>query len=66
MLVPLPRVGAKSLDLEYRIESRGRRPLYAEARTVQVTFDYEAQATSPVSDDVRRRIAEVDGLAGTQ
>jgi acyl-CoA thioester hydrolase len=42
------RVGTKSFELEYRIESAGI--VTAEARTVLVSFDYEAQATIPVPD----------------
>lgn len=56
-----PRVGTKSFDLQYRIESRDGERLYAEARTVQVAFDYGAQRTIPVSDDLRRRIDALEG-----
>jgi acyl-CoA thioester hydrolase len=56
-----PRIGGKSFDLLYRIESLDGERLYAEARTVQVAFDYEAQRTIPVSDELRRRIEAVEG-----
>ena len=56
-----PRIGRKSFDLEYRIESADDGRLYAEARTVQVAFDYDAQRTVPVSDELRRRIEGVEG-----
>lgn len=59
-----PRVGTKSFDLEYRIESADGERLYAEARTVQVAFDYEAQRTIPVGEELRRRIAAVEGGVG--
>jgi acyl-CoA thioester hydrolase len=63
----LPRPGGKSWLFEYRLDD-GRdadedSPAYADARTVQVMFDYDAQTTVPVSDDVRRRFVEIDGLA---
>lgn len=61
VLCRCPRVGTKSFDLEYRIESRDGERLHAEARTVQVAFDYEAQCTIPVSDELRRRIEAVEG-----
>lgn len=56
-----PRIGGKSFDLEYRVESPDGERLYAEARTVQVAFDYDAQRTIPVSDELRRRIETVEG-----
>lgn len=56
-----PRIGGKSFDLVYRIESPDGERLYAEARTVQVAFDYDSQRTIPVSDDLRRRIEAVEG-----
>lgn len=56
-----PRIGTKSFDLVYRIESADGDRLYAEARTVQAAFDYEAQQTVPVSADLRRRIEELEG-----
>lgn len=62
----LPRPGGKSWVFEYRLDD-GRdedddSPPYAAARTVQVMFDYDGQSTVPVPDDVRRRLAEIDGL----
>ena len=63
VLCRCPRIGTKSFDLEYRIESLDG-DLYAEARTVQVAFDYDAQETIPVSDELRRRIEAVEGSAG--
>ncbi len=64
----MPRAGGKSWVFEYRLDDGGDEssPPYAEARTVQVMFDYEAQETTSVPDDVRRRFAEIDGLEGTQ
>jgi acyl-CoA thioester hydrolase len=56
-----PRIGGKSFDLVYRIESTDGERLYAEARTVQVAFDYETQRTIPVSDELRQRIEAVEG-----
>ncbi len=61
VLTRCPRVGTKSFDLEYRVESNDGGRLYAEARTVQVAFDYDAQRTVPVSDELRRRIESVEG-----
>lgn len=58
-----PRPGGKSWLFEYRLDDgRDQSPPYAAARTVQVMFDYETQRTVPVSDRVRGRFAEIDGL----
>jgi acyl-CoA thioester hydrolase len=56
-----PRIGTKSFDLEYRIESADGARLFAEARTVQVAYDYGERRTVPVSDDLRRRIEALEG-----
>jgi len=61
VLARCPRIGTKSFDLEYRIESAHGERLYAEARTVQVAYDYGEQRTAPVSADLRRRIEELEG-----
>ncbi|MGD2116276.1 MAG: thioesterase family protein [Acidobacteriota bacterium] len=56
-----PRIGGKSFDFDYRIESPDGRTLYAEARSVQVCFDYDRNETVAVTDDLRRRIARLEG-----
>jgi len=56
-----PRIGTKSFDFDYRIESADGASLYAEARSVQVCFDYGTDETVPVTDDLRRRIATLEG-----
>ena len=61
VLVRCPKIGTKSFDLEYRVESADGEVLYAEARSVQVCFDYGASATIPVTDDLRRRVAALEG-----
>lgn len=61
VLARCPRIGTKSFDLEYRIESADGSRLYAQARTVQVAYDYRERKTVPVSDDLRRRIEALEG-----
>ena len=56
-----PRIGTKSFDFDYRIESTDGETLYAEARSVQACFDYSTDRTVPVTDDLRRRIATLEG-----
>lgn len=64
VLARCPRIGTKSFDLEYRIESADGSRLYAEARTVQVAYDYEGRRTVPVSAELRRRIEALEGRPG--
>lgn len=63
VLARCPRIGTKSFDLEYRIESADSARLYAEARTVQVAYDYRERRTAPVSEELRRRIEALEGRA---
>ncbi|MFP3939640.1 MAG: acyl-CoA thioesterase [Thermoanaerobaculia bacterium] len=56
-----PRIGTKSFDLAYRVGPAAGGELYAEARTVQVAYDYRTGRTVPVSDELRRRIETLEG-----
>lgn len=55
-----PRLGTKSWDFVYRIEASQGDVLYAEARSVQVWFDYSAQATAPIPEPVREAIGRLE------
>jgi acyl-CoA thioester hydrolase len=55
------RLGAKSWDFEYRIEAAGGDPVYAQARSVQVAYDYRAQTSVALPADLRARFAEIEG-----
>ena len=48
------RVGTKSFELEYELRVGER--LVAEAKSVQVAFDYEQNATVTIPDEWRRRL----------
>ena len=48
------RFGTKSFDLEYELRANGR--LVAEGKSVLVGYDYEAGATVPLSDELKRRL----------
>jgi acyl-CoA thioester hydrolase len=48
------RIGTKSFDLEHEIRSGER--LVAEARSVLVAYDYEANASVPLSDALLERL----------
>ena len=57
--VRILRIGRTSFDFVYRVTGPGGR-LVAEARTVQVLYDWEKRAPKPVTDELRRRIAEFE------
>jgi acyl-CoA thioester hydrolase len=50
------RVGTKSFELEHQIWAGDR--LAAEAKSVLVGYDYEAGRSVPLSDEIRRRLAQ--------
>ena len=49
------RLGTKSFDLEYELRAGGR--VVAQARTVLVSYDYDAGATIELPDEWRRSLA---------
>jgi acyl-CoA thioester hydrolase len=51
----VPRIGAKSFAMEHEIRGGDGR-LVAEAKSVLVAYDYEADASMPVPDEWRRRL----------
>ncbi len=59
--VRVSRLGSKSWDMEYELRALGG-ALVARGHSVQVMYDYAADASVPVPEDVRRRIAAYEGL----
>ena len=51
----VPRVGTKSFAMEHEVRAGDGR-LVAEASSVLVAFDYEADASMPVPEEWRRRL----------
>jgi acyl-CoA thioester hydrolase len=49
------RIGTKSFDLEHQIWAGAR--LVADAKSVLVGYDYEAGASVPLTDNLRRKLA---------
>ena len=49
------RIGTKSFDLEHQIRSDGR--VVADARSVLVGYDYEAEESVPLSEEIKRRLS---------
>lgn len=56
-----PRLGGKSWEFEYQIESASADVVYARARSVQVAYDYRGQSSIPLPDELRRRFVEIEG-----
>jgi acyl-CoA thioester hydrolase len=53
--------GTKSFTMEYAIARASDEALIASGRSVLVTYDYKAGKTMPVPEDLRRRVAELQG-----
>ena len=53
--VRLARLGSKSFDLEYELRAAGR--LVAEARDVNVVYDYERREPTAIPDEWKARLA---------
>jgi len=49
-------IGNSSFTLEYEIVNAKTRELVAQARSVQVTYDYTAGRSVPIPDDMRARL----------
>jgi acyl-CoA thioester hydrolase len=54
-------IGTKSFAFAYEIRARDDGRVVAEARTVQVCYDYEAKRSIPVPDDLRARLEAFEG-----
>ncbi len=58
--VRVVRLGRKHFEMAYGVDSPTRGRL-ASARSVQVMYDYEADASIRMPEDLRQRIAALDG-----
>ena len=54
-------LGRSSFDLVYRVRKVASGELAAEARSVQVSFDYAAGKTTPLSDELKAKIRAFEG-----
>jgi acyl-CoA thioester hydrolase len=54
---------ATSFDTLYEIRKNGGRELAATGKVVVVLFDWARQSKMPISDDLRRRVAECNPVA---
>lgn len=59
--IRIPSVGRTSFPFEYRIWKRGSGELVADARTIQVMYDYEAGKLKPITPELRATFEEFEG-----
>jgi acyl-CoA thioester hydrolase len=57
------RIGNSSFQMEHRIVSRTRNVVAAEADSTLVWLDYSANKPVRIPDDIRERIAQIEGRA---
>lgn len=60
--VRVTRVGGASFDFQYRVEEAASGRLVAEAKTVQVCFDYKKNKVKRLSEKFLTTVREYDGL----
>lgn len=57
------RLGGASFDMAYRIIEKTKGRLVAEAKTVQVCFDYKANKVKRIPEDFMDTVRRYDGVA---
>ena len=62
--VGCPRIGTKSWELVYRLESPDGATLWAEARTVQVAVDFATGATQEIPAEIRAAMEKLEQASG--
>ena len=55
-------IGTKSLTMSYVLTGKEGSPLYAQAETIMVAYDYNAKKAIPVSDHLREVFAKYEGV----
>ncbi len=61
--IRVSRFGGASFDFEYRLEDKATGRLMAQAKTVQVAFDYKANKVKRVTEEFRNLAGRHDGLS---
>jgi acyl-CoA thioester hydrolase len=57
------RLGGASFDMDYKIVEKTAGRLVAEAKTVQVCFDYKANKVMRIPEKYREAVRRLDGVA---
>lgn len=55
------RIGRSSMTLEHVLWSNQQNAIVADGDSTVVMFDYDNQKSSPISDELKKRIEEVEG-----
>lgn len=58
--VRVTEIGDRSFEMEYRVEQADSGELVAEAKTVQVQYDYDRGTSAPLPEDFGRRLADFE------
>jgi acyl-CoA thioester hydrolase len=61
--IRIARIGRTSFDFEYEIVDSKNRQLVAQARSVQVIYDYKEGKPARMLDEVRERVEDFEGRA---
>ncbi len=56
-------IGRRSFGTDYEIRERDTERLIVEAKSVQVTYDYEQNAAIPFPDELRKTFERIEGHA---
>ena len=56
------KIGRKTLTIETEITGENGSPIYARLETIMVAYDYHTKKAEPVSDKIRARISEFEGI----
>lgn len=57
------RLGSKSLDMIYSLEDAESREIFAKAKTILVSYDYQSQSPRKIPDLWRAKIVEFEGIS---
>lgn len=55
------RIGRSSIGIEHQLWSETHGAVAAEGDSTVVMFDYENQCSSPISDEIKQRIEQLEG-----
>jgi acyl-CoA thioester hydrolase len=57
------RIGRTSFEMEHVLYSTAQQAIVADGKSTIVTFDYKQQKPTPVPDEMRAKIAQIEGKA---
>jgi acyl-CoA thioester hydrolase len=57
----ISRIGRTSFEMDHVLFSTAQQAIIADGKSTIVTFDYRQQKPTPVPDDIRAKIKEIEG-----